>query len=99
MLASESDTAFAIEGKGLFAVRGEDGVVKYTCNGSNGNYVVYFNGTKTPYNTDNTEKYQENGKKVVIDENSGEVTEGDNVVAGETPLYLPATSFQIIRIN
>ena len=33
MLASESDTAFAIEGKGLFAVRGEDGVVKYTRNG------------------------------------------------------------------
>ena len=33
MLASESDTAFAIEGKGMFAVRGEDGVVKYTRNG------------------------------------------------------------------
>lgn len=33
LLASESDTAFAVEGKGMFAVRGEDGVVKYTRNG------------------------------------------------------------------
>ena len=33
LLASESDTAFAIEGKGLFAVRAEDGTTKYTRNG------------------------------------------------------------------
>ena len=33
LLASESDTAFAVEGKGFFAVKGEDGVTKYTRNG------------------------------------------------------------------
>ena len=33
LLASESDTAFAIEGKGLFAVKAEDGTTKYTRNG------------------------------------------------------------------
>lgn len=33
MLASNSDTAFAIEGKGFFAVRGEDGKTYYTRNG------------------------------------------------------------------
>ena len=34
MLASESDTAFAIQGEGLFAVRGEDGQTYYTRNGN-----------------------------------------------------------------
>ncbi len=33
-LASESDTAFAIDGKGFFAVRGEDGNTYYTRNGN-----------------------------------------------------------------
>ncbi len=33
LLASSSDTAFAIEGKGFFAVRGEDGQTYYTRNG------------------------------------------------------------------
>lgn len=33
LLASESDTAFAIEGEGFFAVRCEDGVTRYTRNG------------------------------------------------------------------
>lgn len=34
MLSSESDTAFAIDGKGFFAVRGTDGEVYYTRNGN-----------------------------------------------------------------
>lgn len=34
MLASESDTAFAIQGDGFFAVRGEDGQTYYTRNGN-----------------------------------------------------------------
>lgn len=34
MLASESDTAFAIDGKGFFAVRGDDGNTYYTRNGN-----------------------------------------------------------------
>lgn len=34
MLASESDTAFAIDGKGFFAVRGQDGNTYYTRNGN-----------------------------------------------------------------
>jgi len=34
LLASESDTAFAIDGKGFFAVRGEDGNTYYTRNGN-----------------------------------------------------------------
>lgn len=34
MLASESETAFALDGKGFFAVRGEDGNTYYTRNGN-----------------------------------------------------------------
>ena len=34
MLASESDTAFAIDGEGFFAVRGADGNTYYTRNGN-----------------------------------------------------------------
>ena len=34
LLASESDTAFALSGKGFFAVRGEDGNTYYTRNGN-----------------------------------------------------------------
>lgn len=34
LLASESDTAFAIDGKGFFAVRGADGNTYYTRNGN-----------------------------------------------------------------
>ncbi len=36
MLAADSETAFAIDGKGFFAVRGEDGNTYYTRNGNFG---------------------------------------------------------------
>jgi len=51
MLASESDTAFAIDGRGFFAVRDEDGNTYYTRNGdlkfvlgSNGNMLADSDG-------------------------------------------------------
>lgn len=51
MLASESDTAFAIDGKGFFAVRGADGNAYYTRNGdfkftlaTNGNMLATSDG-------------------------------------------------------
>uniref|UniRef100_UPI0040576FCC flagellar hook-basal body protein n=1 Tax=Acetatifactor sp. TaxID=1872090 RepID=UPI0040576FCC len=51
LLASESDTAFAIDGKGFFAVRGEDGNTYYTRNGNfkfalgtNGNMLATSEG-------------------------------------------------------
>ena len=34
LLASESDTSFALDGKGFFAVRGRDGETYYTRNGN-----------------------------------------------------------------
>lgn len=51
MMASESDTAFALDGKGFFGVRGEDGNTYYTRNGnflftlaSNGNMLATTDG-------------------------------------------------------
>ena len=43
LLASESDTAFALDGKGFFAVRGEDGNTYYTRNG-NFKFTLATNG-------------------------------------------------------
>ncbi len=43
MLANESDTAFAIDGKGFFAVRGQDGNTYYTRNG-NFKFTLATNG-------------------------------------------------------
>lgn len=54
LLASESDTAFAIEGDGFFAVSCPDGVVRYTRNGDfnwslgNGNTIVLCNSEGNP---------------------------------------------------
>lgn len=51
MLSSESDTAFALDGKGFFAVRGEDGNTYYTRDGNfvftlaqNGNMLANADG-------------------------------------------------------
>ncbi|MBQ4537846.1 MAG: flagellar hook-basal body protein [Lachnospiraceae bacterium] len=51
MLASESDTAFALDGKGFFAIQGEDGNTYYTRNGNfkftlanNGNMLATSEG-------------------------------------------------------
>lgn len=44
LLDSESDTAFAINGEGFFAVRGEDGKAYYT---RNGNFVFSLNADNT----------------------------------------------------
>ncbi len=51
MISSESDTAFALDGKGFFAVRGEDGNTYYTRNGNlkftlatNGNMLATSDG-------------------------------------------------------
>lgn len=54
MLASQSTTAFAIEGKGFFAVRGEDGKTYYTRNGNfnfntgSGNSLMLSNSDGLP---------------------------------------------------
>lgn len=65
MLASESDTAFALDGKGFFAVRGEDGNIYYTRNGNfkftlatNGNMLATSEGEPVLDST---------GKAIVLD--------------------------------
>lgn len=62
--ASENDTDFAIEGNGLFAVRGDDGNVYYTRNGSF-NWAVGVNGM-TLCSSDGYPVLDSNGKEIVI---------------------------------
>jgi len=66
LLASNSDTAFAIEGKGFFAVRGEDGQTYYTRNGN-----FNFNTGETGLvlsNSDGLPVLDTTGKAIELDE-------------------------------
>lgn len=70
LLDSESDTAFAIDGEGFFAVRGADGQVYYTRNGS-------FNWSMA---TDGVVLTTSDGYPV-LDSNGNEIRVPDGVVA------------------
>lgn len=66
MLANESETAFAISGKGFFAVRGEDGNTYYTRNG-NFQWTLATNGTMLA-DTDGRPVLDSTGTPIVLDE-------------------------------
>lgn len=65
LLASESDSAFAISGDGLFAVRGEDGNTYYT---RNGNFVwtLAANGGIMLSNTDGLPVINSNNQPIIL---------------------------------
>lgn len=67
MLASESTTAFAIQGKGFFAIRGEDGQNYYTRNG-NFNISIGVNGM-TLTDTDGNPVLNTEGNPIVFADN------------------------------
>lgn len=64
MLASESDTAFAIAGRGFMAVRGNDGETYYTRNG-NFNFTTAENGMMLA-NSDGLPVLDSNGKPIIL---------------------------------
>ncbi|MBR1391692.1 MAG: flagellar hook-basal body protein [Lachnospiraceae bacterium] len=64
LLASESDSAFAIEGDGFFAVRGDDGNTYYTRNGDF-NWSIGVNGV-TLCNNSGYPVLDTNGNEIVI---------------------------------
>lgn len=66
MLASDSDTAFALDGKGFFAVRGEDGETYYTRNG-NFQFTLAANGNMLS-TTDGLPVLDTTGRPIVLDE-------------------------------
>lgn len=68
MIASNSDTAFAIEGEGLFAVRGQDGETYYTRNG-NFLFTTASNGGMMLANTDGLPVLDTNGQAIVLPTN------------------------------
>ena len=65
LLASDSDTAFAIEGKGFFAVRGDDGATYYTRNGNFG-FSLGTNGSLVLSNTDGLPVLSTTGAPIVL---------------------------------
>lgn len=68
MLASENDTAFAIQGKGFFAVKGNDGKTYYTRNGNFG-FAVNANGGLTLADSEGLPVLSSTGKPIALDSN------------------------------
>lgn len=66
LLASESDTAFAISGDGFFAVRGNDGNVYYTRNGDF-TWAIGTNGGMTLTNQDGLPVLNSAGRPIALD--------------------------------
>ena len=67
MIASESDTAFAIDGKGFFAVRGEDGNTYYTRNG-NFKFTLATNGNMLA-TSEGLPVMDSNGRPIILNNN------------------------------
>ncbi len=78
LLASENETDFAIDGDGFFAVRGDDGNVYYTRNGSF-NWAVGVNGM-TLCNSDGYPVLDSNGNEIIIPNG---VTSGNMVISSD----------------
>lgn len=66
-LASESDTAFALDGKGFFAVRGMDGNTYYTKNG-NFMFTLADNGGNMLATTEGLPVIDTNGNPIILDQ-------------------------------
>lgn len=67
LVASESDTAFAIDGKGFFAVRGADGNTYYTRNG-NLKFTLATTGNMLA-TTDGLPVLDTNGRPIILNQN------------------------------
>ncbi len=65
LLASESDTDFAIDGKGFFALRGEDGSIYYTRNG-NFHFTLADNGGNMLANSDGLPVLNSAGEPIIL---------------------------------
>lgn len=66
MLSNDSETAFAISGKGFFAVRGDDGNTYYTRNG-NFQWTLASNGGTMLSDTDGRPVLDSNGRAIILD--------------------------------
>ncbi len=65
MLASESDTAFALDGKGFFAIRGRDGATYYTRNG-NFKFTIAANGGNMLATSEGWPVLDSNGRPIIL---------------------------------
>lgn len=94
LLESSSTSAFAIDGKGFFAVRGEDGQNYYT---RNGNFVWSTdNGNITLTTTDGLPVLDTNGKKISF---SGDYIASNIVISGDGEICYPDANNNAIPIG
>lgn len=94
MQASENDTDFAIEGDGFFAVRGEDGKVYYTRNGSF-NWSVSNNGM-TLCTSEGYPVLDSNGNEIRIPNG---VTSGSMVISTDGAVGYRTTAGTYVAMN
>lgn len=94
LTASESDTDFAIDGQGFFAVRGDDGNVYYTRSGSF-NWAVGVNGT-TLCNADGYPVLDSTGKEIIIPNG---VTSGNMMFSTEGEIGYKTLDGKYVSMN
>lgn len=84
MIASESSTAFAIEGKGFFSVKGEDGETYYT---RNGDFTWAMNGSNGVVltNSDGLPVLDQKGQRITF--NSSYMTSKLTITSDGTVCY------------
>ncbi len=88
LLASESDSAFAISGQGLFAVKGEDGNTYYTRNG-NFTWALNSNGGITLTNSDGLPVLDDKGKPIAFGKG---YMANRMIISGDGGFYYPDAS-------
>lgn len=97
MMSSDSQTAFAIEGKGFFGVRGEDGNIYYTRNG-NFEFTLATNGSSMLATSDGLPVISTAGQPIILSEqyNPAQITVTAN---GELCYPDEQNTPQLIGIN
>ena len=85
LLASDNDTAFAIQGKGFFAVKGNDGKTYYTRNGNFG-FALNANGGLTLANSDGLPVLSSTGTPIAL---GSEYVASKLTVSGDGQLCYP----------
>ena len=94
LIANSSNTAFALEGKGFFTVRGEDGQTYYTRNGKFG-WAIGTNGT-TLCNEAGLPVLDSNGNEIVLPDG---VTASSIEVSNDGKFYYKDAAGNTIDMN
>ncbi len=95
LLESESDTAFAIQGDGFFAIRGQDGTTYYTRNGDF-TWAINANGGMTLTNQDGLPVLSSTGVPITLDAGylSSQLT-----ISSDGEIYYPGEDGNLVSLG